>query len=327
MRRSRTCKDRLSLHGFTLLEILVAIAIIGILMALLIPAVQQAREAARRTQCMNNLKQQALACTNYESSHKKYPAGALTYGYQSNSDEFIPGLMWTGLILPQIDQANLYDLLGPDIHDPVTLRDIRKASSTYISTYRCPSGQADIDAAFQARWMKFAGRVPSSYLACASGTADYESGPKSDWIGSSESNGIMYRDSEVTTNMISDGLSNTVMLGEAIHADHWHKDLDGFWQVMDHWYIWSPEQLPNPPHQNRESSECMGSTACPINAMSNVEKWNANQKENSFSSRHPGGAQVAFADGHVQFVSESVDRKLFSQMGTRATEVAPPSDF
>ena len=301
-------------RGFTVIELLVVIAVIAILMALLIPAVQMAREAARRTQCANNLKQQGLACTNYATSHNRFPAAAMTKGYVASDEEYIEGIMWSGLILPQLDQDNLYKTLGPDLNDPQNIVNIYKACASRLTMYRCPSAKVD-EALGRKWWARIHGRIPMSYLACASGTNDSESGVE-EWLGGPSSDGIMYRDSWVEPDAITDGLSNTVLIGEALNSDHFGPDHGDYPQVTDHWYIWSPEQR-NFKWSTGDASEAMGSTAAPINAMLQVDKWNINENELSFSSRHPGGTQAVFADGHVQLISESIDRGVWSALGTR----------
>lgn len=100
-------------RGFTLIELLVVIAIIAVLIALLLPAVQQAREAARRTQCKNNLKQIGLALHNYHDAHDCFPPGQIR-GWNGSFDSG-NGFAWGALILPFMDQANLYNLLNPSI--------------------------------------------------------------------------------------------------------------------------------------------------------------------------------------------------------------------
>src|SRR5262245_49820062 len=102
--------------GFTLVELLVVIAIIGVLVALLLPAVQTAREAARRMQCTNNLKQIGLAIHNYHDIHNRFPSGFLFQapGMNGRGDRpnRAPGFSWHSLILPQLEQANLYNALN-----------------------------------------------------------------------------------------------------------------------------------------------------------------------------------------------------------------------
>src|ERR687898_633618 len=96
-----------AMRGFTLVELLVVIAIIGILVALLLPAVQAAREAARRSQCVNNLKQIGIAIHNYHDAHKKLPPGSPLVG--PNDDPQLPGMTWAGLILPYMEEGAIYD--------------------------------------------------------------------------------------------------------------------------------------------------------------------------------------------------------------------------
>ena len=105
--------DTRTLHGFTLVELLVVIAIIGILVAILLPAVQSAREAARRIQCTNNIKQLALGCLNHQSAQGFFPTGGWTNGWQPDPDQRVgkpqPG-NWLFCILPQIEMDGLYGM-------------------------------------------------------------------------------------------------------------------------------------------------------------------------------------------------------------------------
>src|SRR5690242_14448588 len=111
---------RSPVRGFTLIELLVVIAIIGVLVALLLPAVQQAREAARRSQCKNNLKQMGLAMHNYHDTNNSFPPGYLGYPAASglgcsaifNTSPYAQGWGWSVYLLPNLDQANLYNALN-----------------------------------------------------------------------------------------------------------------------------------------------------------------------------------------------------------------------
>src|SRR3954449_12171326 len=123
-------------HGFTLVELLVVIAIIGVLVALLLPAVQAARESARRMQCQNNLKQVGLALLNYESSHKFFPSGYLS-DIDANGNDTGPGWGWAALIIPQMEESGLYTI----IHQNLPIEDAanKGARMTSIANYLCPT--------------------------------------------------------------------------------------------------------------------------------------------------------------------------------------------
>lgn len=299
--------------AFTLVELLVVIAIIGILIGMLLPAVQMVREAARRIQCANNVKQQSLAMLNYESAHRHFPAGY----------EF-PGMtMWSCHILPFIEQVNLHDTL--DLNGPWSLLEgateaNANALSTYLAVYRCPS--ADIPVS-QFDPLVATDRTPCCYLACCSGLNNRESGDKP-WAGMdrynswSASDGIFYLNSHTEIAEIMDGLSTTVLLGESLpDQDLIGTDYSGNIQKVDHWYIGSAE-LPTYDSLNNsaESSECLGSTACPVNSLF-IADSPINDKELSFGSAHPQGVNIGFADGHVNFITNSIDQRIWSAIGSR----------
>ena len=157
-------------RGFTLVELLVVIAIIGILVALLLPAVQAAREAARRSQCSNNLKQIGLALQMYNDTLQVTPDGAL--GAQ--------GAAWSGYILPFIEQQSLQDIMDFSHSgnqwavgfpgDPNSRMGNLVATETVIPSYRCPSASVPLHVYYIStdNWVVFR-RVPATYLACASG--------------------------------------------------------------------------------------------------------------------------------------------------------------
>ena len=145
---------RVSRSGFTSIELLVVIAIIGILMGMLMPAVQQIREAARRTECSNNVRQIGLAVQNYESAIRKLPAGSLfptlsTTGTELGADDQRNGWSAQAQILPYLEQANLStkidDRVGYKDHPPVSINDTTEQISSFrIPTYLCPSEIMDV---------------------------------------------------------------------------------------------------------------------------------------------------------------------------------------
>jgi len=284
-----------SRRGFTLVELLVVIAIIGILMSLLLPAVQAAREAARRIECANNLKQMGLALQNYHDSYKSFPSGFV----------FPNKTFWSGLLLQQMEEVPLYDTLN--FSAAWTAPPNSTACATLLSVYRCPSSTAPEHLTAQG----IDDRVPCNYLACSSGTAPLESGPDP-LVGRTYSDGVFFLNSHIRMADIIDGTSSTVAIGEALFDfDIQGPDHTGTIQVVDHWYIGTEEGRGN------EVSESMGTTAAKINAFFDPNEF-IDSRELCFASRHPGGAQVVFADGHVAFNAETIDLTIWGGLGTRA---------
>ena len=304
--------------AFTLVELLVVIAIIGILIAILLPAVQAVREAARRIQCSNNVKQQSLAMLSYESAHEKLPPGVSLPSHA----------MWSAFILPFLESNNLYD----SIDFKAGFEDVSAGNANNIGTLSvsfpfmvCPSSSAP-----EKQFDSLVGidRSPSCYIACSSGLLDREAG-EFPWAGMDAndtypaSDGVFYANSQTPLSDISDGTSTTVLLGEVLpDQDIKGVDAGGDDQKVDHWYIGSREldsmeSVIKDGSTSGENSECLGSTACPINALLMGELTTIDEKELSFGSRHPGGINVGFVDGHVQFVAESIDSEVWSGVGTR----------
>jgi prepilin-type N-terminal cleavage/methylation domain-containing protein/prepilin-type processing-associated H-X9-DG protein len=292
---SRTDRNR---SGFTIVELLVVIAIIGILLAMTLPAVQMAREAARRIQCANNLKQQGLALHLYHDAYGNFPAGYI----KDN------GTLWSAPLLPYLEQSPVYDkaqlhLLWntPDSGNAV-------ACATLIPVFRCPSDPQEEHMSVQG----FIDRVPCNYLACASGTIRVESGPGTTLV-SPRIDGMFFRNSLVRMSSVADGTSNTIMVGEALFSyQHWGQDLYDTEQFVDHWSIGSRDVVIS----ENEATECLGSTGVPINRLLVPGVTPADEYEMSFGSNHPGGTQMVFADGGVAFIEQEIDPSIYSAMGT-----------
>lgn len=298
--RSRDGRHR-ARHGFTLVELLVVIAIIGILVALLLPAIQAAREAARRSQCANNLKQIGLALQNYHSAHNTLPMGAALQ----------EGAMWSGFLLPYLEEAALADLVTIDFVDsrPYAYNQAKYASiaepfyrnviacETLIPVYRCPSTALPEHMPDRghkpASWVQ--SRVPSSYIACASGKATsqdlFQLLPLEFHRHLEQMDGVMYgvRVKDPTTKFgtstvrmakITDGTSKTVAVGEAVsdverigrtQGDGYPRPEPQYGTRKDHWYIGS-DSIDGPsttgpvePVAQGDPSEAMGSTGVPLN--------------------------------------------------------------
>ncbi len=308
--------QRPRLSGFTLIELLVVIAIIGILVGLLLPAVQQVRESARRTQCANQLKQLTLGMLHFETAHRTFPPG-FTH----------PGMtMWSGFILPHIEQDNLFDQIDVEglwssfitTHPPNI-----DAMGNVLDIFLCPSASL-VPAQYDPHMM--ADRVYSCYLACASGLNNRESGDLP-WCGMNAyegypaSDGIFYFNSSTKQSEITDGTSNTVLIGETLPDQYLIEiDYSGNPQKVDHWFLGSAE-LADYEYGiavgSAEVSECLGSTACPINSIK-IEDAPINDKELSSGSAHPAGVNIGFADGHVRFMGDTVTAEVWSALGSRA---------
>ncbi len=331
-------------RGFTLVELLVVIAIIGVLVALLLPAVQAARESARRSQCENNLRQIGLALHLHHDTLQQFPMGAV------NSE----GSMWTYYIMPFIEQQNAQDIMtigedsrgnfqwahpGPYDHARVannpSYRNILIVE-TLMPIFQCPSnaipsvGQYDVSSD---NW-HVVNRHAASYLGNASGFATNQTERDENGRTLGSLDGVLFGWSEIAFKHILDGTSNTILVGEALH-DVETQDLSGSRRERpegdhkDHWYFGSDDI-----DINNDLSECLGSTAVPINyggstnpcenARSNREACQLYQL--SFSSNHPGGAEMLRCDGSVEFLVEGIDEIAWSDMGTRANQISALED-
>ncbi|MCC6492911.1 MAG: DUF1559 domain-containing protein [Pirellulales bacterium] len=359
VRPHSSCFARPRTRGFTLVELLVVIAIIGVLVALLLPAIQAAREAARRSQCANNMKQVGLAMLNYESGNKHLPPGCLMF----------EGSAWSMYLLPFIEETNAKNLttLGennkgnfqwgyPGSYDdasklPNNYRNIRVVE-TVIETYRCPSAslpEHQTDVSFDSWYVMK--RVPVSYIGVATGlqTRQYDSGAT--YFLSGEPNppdnpyypgadGVLYgiknesrTDKGVKLQTIEDGTSNTAMIGEALHdwktqEDRGFNKEDVAGGRKDHWWGGSDDVDTSP---SSDLSEFLGSTAVQINYQktpeinqqycASADSSTCQQLQLAFGSAHPGMCHMTFSDGHVDAIQEDVDLKVWSDYGSRASQI------
>jgi prepilin-type N-terminal cleavage/methylation domain-containing protein len=356
MDTSLTSRGNRVAKAFTLVELLVVIAIIGVLVALLLPAIQAAREAARRSQCSNNVKQIGLALLNYESAIGSYPVGAAMN----------EGSMWSAFILPYMEAENIRNLVeidfahnfnyaypGPFYTYPVPGNNL-EACETVIPVYRCPSTDQPEHIADQGADSAFyiQARVPSSYIGCASGVAinswrtDYADGERHDWM--EQLDGVLtgvqvnldvtpkFSREPISMKMIIDGTSNTVAVGEAvsdIQAIQNSAGSNGYTAVekragerKDHWYIGS-DSIDGP--SVADLSEALGSTGVPPNLHKQPSIFNCSGGASStacqalqlsLSSEHPGIVQVGMSDGSVQTIQEDIDSEIWSKQGTRSSE-------
>ncbi len=293
------------LDGFTLVELLVVIAIIGILIGMLLPAVQSVREAARRTQCSNNQRQLALACMNYESSRMHYPPGlncplqnglsgaffeSSTFNDANNTpfpqpphrDQFGSWLVW---LMPFIEANNLFDQLDLSVRELNGTNCVTPQSpgAQLVQSYLCPSDVEPQIIEFNGRFF-----APNSYFGVA--------GRQSFFITSATGDGILNYNSSVTFGDLSDGASNTLLLGERYSDDPEWPDF-----VNRRGWAWSSAL---------SAQDCLAGALEPINYMLPVGSGPnppfslTDKKLSSFSSGHSGGAVFAAADGSTHFLSQ-----------------------
>jgi type II secretory pathway pseudopilin PulG len=318
-------------------ELLVVIAIIGILIALLLPAVQAAREAARRSQCTNNLKQLALACHNYHDTFKKLPlnyaTGANPYA-DPNTDALGRSASWMQMVLPFIEQQALYDMInfnydvtldprnGATITNPVNPSNAYVAR-TVVTAYLCPSDGNNSNGIMGTRRNRTANgaqwAVTNYKGVCGAnwGWGNFQTQPPSVFAntpfgqsadGLNAGNGIFFRGQTANrpcaTKMssITDGTSNTLMIGEVVPRWCTHT-----------WWWWFNGTTATCAIPLNVSAQCRN-TGNRVADLDNCwDDWGNNY---SFMSRHPGGGQFALGDASVRFVSQTVDLTVYRGMST-----------
>ncbi len=346
--RERRGQGRLSRAGFTLVELLVVIAIIGILVALLLPAVQAAREAARRMSCGNNLKQTALAIQNYHDTYKTFPplrggqlvnGGTQPFGTNATSYPGCPGWFnsagwsWRALILPYMEQQPLYDTINFErvldttcyAHPQPHYSSTPQARYVRIPSFECPSEPQPPNG--QDAPTNYAGIFGNSANPFTSNLAQL---------------GIFAGIQPPSFKNLTDGASNTIIVGEVFRGVPFWRTSNGRhtgtrcrrW-IAETGYCGAETSYP-PNYYKNGIATCMPVTTgtnnppadihpdCPTkNCCPDMVNWvdnhnNGNSGRRPISSMHPGGAQGAYADGSVKFIPQTVDTIVWRATGTRA---------
>lgn len=301
--------------GFTLIELLVVIAIIGMLIALLLPAVQAVREAARTMQCANHLKQMGLAWQSHEEAHGFYPGGGWGATWVGDPDRGAgrrqPG-GWIYQQLPFIEQTQLHDL-GQGESEARKRETTKALIATPLSFMNCPSRRPAITYPMYNQHRNSNSTdvaTRTDYAACA-GDADWSEpytaepttfaqgdDPNFHWAPHPEYTGVSFERSEVTVAEVIDGTSNTYMVGEKyLNPDHYATGRD----PSDDWSMYSGHQDDN----------------------YRVTHYSAHPKRDtpgladriSFGSNHPSVWQVVMCDGTVRAISFSIDREVHRRLG------------
>ena len=310
-------------RAFTLVELLVVIAIIGTLVALLLPAVQAAREAARRAQCTNNLRQIGLALANYESQHKEYPPGRLGCdGIRSNECAGIPERLETDasgftLLLPFLELQALHEVMEPGTDDGIYARNNAPAWQTQAKleslaerppVFVCPSNESlphiDFDDQFGSssniNWEPKPATGTYAFVSGINGPSFTISFLRVKMHNTGAFNYLI----GTKAREVTDGLTHTYFVGEVRQAHE--KSTRNLWTF------------------GMRLLDCLRSTEWPINGPTErgiakrIGGYSADGRVYTagFGSDHPGGAQFLRGDGGVDFVDEAITQELYDAMAT-----------
>jgi prepilin-type N-terminal cleavage/methylation domain-containing protein/prepilin-type processing-associated H-X9-DG protein len=312
--------QRSASRGFTLIELLVVVAITGVLVGLLLPAIQRIREAANRSSCGNNLRQMALACLNYEITHHCLPSGSKgqinadgtfsgIWADPLNGDQFPWGHFgWPALILPFVEQDDLYKTINFDTNA------FALSVPESLAVDRGPAG--DPSNQFASTHMPNVFVCPSAVRVKPSNEfkdygINFGTGRAAPERSQQGMDGVAYVNSRVRLSEITDGTSNTLLLLEFAHFSSHGTVPAGvgtnqfFWVDLDsQGYVSCAEAdgTPSPP---------------------NATTWS----HRGAYSAHPGGVQSVMVDGHVAWIPNSIDFRVYLALFTRAGGEVIPGDF
>lgn len=322
---SRTHQSRpaVDLRGFTLVELLVVIAIIGVLVSLLLPAVQAAREAARRSQCVNSERQLALAVLNFESAKNRFPVCYGGFAFTGPARSQIParrdeehGGGWILEVLPQMEQGPLYDrfeavgafegFFGDG--QGIKANAVHELLSTELKILQCPSDPSVIGLSnnqaqltrIEVSRLSYKGNAgnPIYFQRTTNLLADFPHNQDTDTYrgySGAPSPGVFYYASYLSPTelkTITDGTSLTMMLGEDVAEENNHGAT--FYANCNY-----------------------SSTVMPLNTFGDEPGDLPWYESSGFRSLHPGGANFAWCDGSVSFISEGIDHNLYQALSTR----------
>ena len=326
---NREDQRRNSQSGFTLVELLVVIAIIGILVALLLPAVQAAREAARRSQCLNNLKQLSIALHCYLDANKALPPGVIsgvpptvkmdTWAEASSLSPMARGTSWVVATLPYFEEQVLHDQWDYNKNVIQNVVGGVHTAQTDLPTLYCPSRRSTVRNEDIPHMFKNWTRGGNDYGACfGAGNTFLNDAPgppcthrlnqtaTGEFGSNHEMLGVFTYNRGIKSSEITDGTSSTIMLGEMqrlLGVDH-----NGNGTICEEWSL---------------DGWAVGGQATGFNTDWGLDPLNPGGINNlyfeSAGSDHPGGAHIATCDGSVRYLSEDIDDRVLNYLGSRSS--------
>lgn len=289
---NRKNSNRNSRQAFTLVELLVTIAIVGVLISLLLPAVQSAREAARLNACKNNLRQLGLAMHNYESTFLQLPPG---YSYSPAASGNQLGHGWAAHLLPFLEQQTLYDQL--DFRLPIFHPNNQLAREKHLEVFLCPTDDLSTDGFIA---------MGSDQFAMACYVANF--GPPDLDADQEQRDGVFSRNSATKLRQITDGLSNTLMVGERQNGPfRAGRELNNHFEYETTWAA-SVRDIDDPTDDHGHMT--LFQTGHTPNGPDSDDR--------DVSAAHRGLAQFLWCDGSVKVVAEEIDLALYTSVSTKA---------
>jgi prepilin-type N-terminal cleavage/methylation domain-containing protein/prepilin-type processing-associated H-X9-DG protein len=307
-------RGKLQRQGFTLIELIVVIAIIAVIIGLLLPAVQQVRQSAARIQCANNLKQIGLALHGYHDDNQALPPGVKCTNASEWGETDAPGWGWAANLLPYVDQDNLYKKIAFDhsIADPNNA----VARVTPVSVFLCPADSATPTwnaaqlGADEQPGTPICGVAPANYLGMSTSEDGYEGVDTIQW------NGVLYPNSSVRLIDIRDGTSQTFAVTERLFRDG---------QVT--WAGAVPGAAVFAAVPGKETDVNTAMTLGDAGDASKPGEVDGGWPSIQHTSAHGVGANFLFCDGHVQFITPAISFVTFKALVTRSGGEAVNADY
>lgn len=312
-------------RGFTLIELLVVIAIIGVLVSLLLPAVQSAREAGRRAQCANNLKQMGIALNSYQTALGAFPpakiySSSATVANDPKGEGLVMNTTGFTMLLSYLEQQPLHDAYN---FSQVSCNSTGSPNSklmgdamvnttvvgTLVGTFICPSEGSLVEVVNDSSNPRFSRQQArrSNYLLCAAKFDDTANPPAFNGVPPRKQAGMFFNDWSQPVKFVNDGMSSTCMVGESLR-NHSSSNFGPYWgsgtETAVHGVVLPPTDpnskyfLPNAPGPDPNPEKLPGAYA--------------------FSSRHSGGVNMLFGDGSVHFIKNSINSSVWWGLQTIA---------